>query len=245
MENSVKTAGIIIIGNEILSGKVQDMNSFFLSSELWLLGIQVQRITVIPDEIGIIAQEVKEFSDNYTYVFTTGGVGPTHDDVTMAGIAKGFGVPLARNRQIIEVLSQRFNNVLNEALLKMAELPQGSEVVMYKNMRFPVISFRNIYIFPGIPEYLRNKFAMIRDKFVSTPIFLKRIFLNTHESVIAGVLNDVVDKNKDVSFGSYPYVDNPEYRVVITLESRSEDSLKRAFQDLCAKIKKSIIVRIE
>jgi molybdopterin-biosynthesis enzyme MoeA-like protein len=86
---------------------------------------------------------------------------------------------------------------------------------------------------------------MIRDKFSATPFFLKRIFLNTHESIIAEALNDVVNENKDVSIGSYPYLDNPEYRVVITLESRSEESLNRAFKNLCARINKSIIVRVE
>ncbi len=245
MKNRVRTAGIIIIGNEILSGKVRDTNSFYLSSELWSLGIQVQRISIIPDEVDVIAKEARGFSENYSYVFTTGGVGPTHDDVTMTGIARGFDVPLVRNSEILGMLSVRFNNDLNEALLKMSEVPEGSEVVMYKNMRFPVVTFKNIYIFPGIPEYVRSKFSMIREKFGSSPILLKRIFLNAHESVVAGTLHAVVREHCDVSIGSYPYVNNPEYRVIITLESRSEESLKRAFETLCARIGRHMIVKTE
>jgi FAD synthetase len=102
-----KTAGIIIIGNEILSGKVHDSNSFYLSNELRALGINVRRISVIPDEIEAIGREVREFSERYDYVFTSGGVGPTHDDVTMAGVAKGFGVRLIRHPEILRILSLR------------------------------------------------------------------------------------------------------------------------------------------
>ena len=129
MERSL-TAGIIIIGNEILSGKVRDDNSFFLASELRALGVHLKRILTIPDDVEIIGKEVVGFSKTYDYVFTSGGVGPTHDDVTMAGIAKGFSVKLVENQDIIKVLRTRFNESINSAVLKMANVPEGTEVII-------------------------------------------------------------------------------------------------------------------
>src|SRR4030067_197205 len=125
--NNFKTAGIIIIGNEILSGKVHDINSYFLACELRSLGVDVRRISVIPDETETIGIEAFEFSNQYDYVFTSGGVGPTHDDVTMAGIASGFGVKLAMHPEIRNILSARYKNNLNSVIMKMAEVPEGAE----------------------------------------------------------------------------------------------------------------------
>lgn len=244
MKNT-KTAGIIIIGNEILSGKVQDVNSFYLASELRALGVDVRRISVIPDEIEIIGREVVEFSNRYDYVFTSGGVGPTHDDVTMAGIAEGFGVKLVRRQEIKRFLSQRYNNFFNEAVLKMTETPEGAEILVLKDMRFPLVSFKNIFIFPGIPEHCKSKFSLIKNRFRSPAFHLRRLFLNMHESDIAEILNLVVAKNSDVTIGSYPIIGNPEYKIVVTAESKSVDALNKTLDELISKIPKDIVMRIE
>lgn len=242
---TLKTAGIIIIGNEILSGKVRDANSFYLASELRTLGVDVRRISVIPDEIELIGREAVEFSDRYDYVFTSGGVGPTHDDVTMAGIADGFEVKLAENSEIREFLCSRYKSNLNSAIIKMTMIPEGSKVNCSENMRFPVISFKNIYIFPGIPEYLRNKFPLIREMFRSPAFNLKRLYLNCHEADIADILNKVVEEHKDVVFGSYPILGEPDYRVIITVESKFNDHLEKSLDELIGKLPEEIIVRVE
>ncbi len=240
-----KTAGIIIIGNEILSGKVRDANSFYLASELRALGVDVRKISVIPDEIELIGREVEEFSSRYDYVFTSGGVGPTHDDVTMAGIADGFGVKLAESSEIREFLCLRYESDLNSSIIKMAMIPKGSKVNYSKNMRFPVISYKNIFIFPGIPEYLRNKFPLIKEMFRSPAFNLKRLYLNCHESDIADILNKVVEEHKEVVFGSYPILGEPDYRVIITAESKFHDHLEKSMDKLLESLPKKIIVRIE
>ena len=240
-----RTAGIIIIGNEILSGKVQDINSFFLVSELRKLGVTVRQITVIPDETDIIGKETFAFSNSYEYVFTAGGVGPTHDDVTMKGIAEGFGVKLIRHDGIKEILLSRYKKELNAALLKMTEIPEGAEVILHNNMRFPVVSFRNIFIFPGIPEYVKNKFSAIKEKFRSSTFYLRRIFLKVHESDIADKLNRVVEENNDVMFGSYPIVGNDEYRVIVTAESKSEPLLEMAVKDFLNAMPEDLVVKVE
>jgi FAD synthetase len=145
-----KTAGIIIIGDEILTGKVQDSNSFFLAKELWSRGINVCRISVIPDLTDEIAREVRFFSETYDYVFTSGGIGPTHDDITIEGISQAFGVKTVINDTLRKVLEQR-HSVLTPAQLKMAEVPERAELLNDGDMKFPLIKFGNVFIFPGIP----------------------------------------------------------------------------------------------
>ena len=243
--HNTKSAGIIIIGNEILSGKVRDSNSYFLACELRELGVDVKRIYVIPDEIDIIGETAFEFSNKYDYVFTSGGVGPTHDDVTMAGIAHGFGVKLSRHPEIEKLLSTRFEKALNAAVLKMAELPEGTEIFMEDGMRYPVILFRNIFIFAGIPDYLRDKFSIIKERFRSSTFHLKRLFLNGQESEFAEILQSVVLNHKEVNFGSYPILGQTDYRVVVTAESKSEQLLHKAMEELLHILPQTMLYKVE
>jgi molybdenum cofactor synthesis domain-containing protein len=241
----IKTAGIIIIGNEILSGKVRDSNSFYLVSELRGLGVNIMHISVIPDDVEAIGREALFFSESFDYVFTSGGVGPTHDDITIAGIARGFGVEVVRHPTLEERFRTRYGGSLNDSIMKMAEVPEGAEVVDFGNSRFPLVVFRNIFIFPGIPQYLREKFGLIKERFRCAAIYLKKLFLNAEESDIAAALNKIVGGNCDVSFGSYPILDNPEYRIVITAESRYEEALTKAVGELLAELPEHIVVRTE
>jgi len=244
MEN-VKTAGIIIIGDEILSGKVRDVNSHYLACELRSLGVDVRRISVIPDKQVIIGKEAAEFSRQFDYVLTSGGVGPTHDDVTMAGIADGFGVALELHPGIKDLLVTRYKNVINDAVLKMAQVPEGAEIIFNETMRFPVVLYKNIYIFPGIPEYLTIKFSSIRERFRTSVFHLKRLFLNAYESEFASILTLIVAENPDVQFGSYPVKGDQEFRVIVTAESKSEAALSRAVNVLKARLPEKVLVRIE
>ncbi len=240
-----RTAGIIIIGDEILSGKVQDSNSFYLAAELRKLGVNLMRISVIPDDTEIIGNETSEFSKHYDFVFTSGGVGPTHDDVTMEGIAKGFAARLISHPQLEDYFRSKYGGHLNEAVLKMTEAPEGAEIIDFGNMSFPLVLYRNIFIFPGIPEYLRNKFSLIKERFRSSAFHLRRFFLEAKESDIAAILNAVVANNREVSFGSYPIIGNPEYKIIVTAESKSLDALNRSVDELIRRIPGDIVVRVE
>ncbi len=244
-ESHIKTAGIIIIGNEILSGKVQDSNSLFLASELRDLGVVVMRISVIPDDIETIGREAVSFSESFDYVFTSGGVGPTHDDITAAGIAYGFGVRLIKHPGLEQKFRERYGKTCNESILKMAEVPEGAELINFGNSIFPLVSFRNIFIFPGIPKYLREKFGLIKERFRTSTLFLKRLFLNAEEFDIAADLNRIVADNREVCFGSYPILDNPEYKIIVTAECRSEESLSKAVRQLIESLPGHIIVKVE
>jgi FAD synthetase len=240
-----KTAGIIIIGNEILTGKFQDINSYFLASELRSLGVNLMRISVIPDERDVIGKEAVSFSEDFDHVFTSGGIGPTHDDLTIEGIAAGFRVKIVRHTGLVERLSAIYKRELSEAILKMSAVPEGAVIISVGEKNFPVILFRNIYILPGIPQYLRNKFTAIRERFRSPSFHLKKFFLNAREPDIAGILTKVVSWNKEVAFGSYPVLDQQGYSVIITAESRSVESLGKAVDDLLNELPEGVLVRIE
>ncbi len=241
---SIRTAGLIIIGNEILSGKTQDQNSFFLAAELRVLGVSLIRISVIPDDLEMISNEAALFSRAFDLVFTTGGVGPTHDDITMSGIAKAFNVQLMRHPVLEKAFHQRYGEAVNEAILKMAEVPEGAEVVEFATNNFPLVVFRNIYIFPGIPHYLQEKFNLVRERFRTSVFFLKRIYLRANEADIAATLNAVVEENNCVTFGSYPILGNDDYQIIVTAESKMETDLERALEDLLDKLPGGIIVKV-
>lgn len=243
-DKRINTAGIIIIGNEILSGKVQDVNSFYLAAELRKLGVDVRRISVIPDELDVIGKEARDFSIAYDFVFTTGGVGPTHDDVTMEGIAQGFGVNLVCSPIVEKILSSLYDS-MNDAVLKMAHVPDGSDVIFNKEMRFPVVNFRNIYVFPGIPGYLMKKFPFIRERFSSSSIYLKRLFLKTRESDVAALLRDVDSPENGICIGSYPILEHGSFNLIITVESRSSRALDAAVKELIEKLPAESIINIE
>jgi molybdenum cofactor synthesis domain-containing protein len=240
-----KTAGIVIIGNEVLSGKTQDVNSYFLCTELRQLGVEVQKISTIQDEIPLIGQEVAEFSQRFDLVFTTGGVGPTHDDVTIEGIAHGFGLKVVRHPAIEQRMRQRLGGDVNEARLRMANVPDGATLLATEALFAPVVNIRNVYIFPGIPKILQERFHAIKERFRESPYFLKNVYVRYGEGIIAAMLNDLLVKFPQIMLGSYPVLDLAEYKVKVTLESKDAAYLERALQTFVASLPKDGVQRID
>jgi len=240
-----RTAAIIIIGNEILSGKVEDRNSAYLASGLRELGVDVRRVSVIPDDTGTIAEEVARFSREFDVVFTSGGVGPTHDDVTMQGVAQAFGLELVRNAELADIINERCGGAANGPTLRMADLPEGAELIEGNGLRFPAVAVRNVYIFPGIPEYLVRKFEAIKERFRSEPFVLKKIFINEDECLIVPALDTLVAEFTRIDVGSYPKVGLRDYKVVVTLESTDSDELVRAEARLMELLPQGVVVRTE
>jgi molybdenum cofactor synthesis domain-containing protein len=240
-----KTAGILIIGNEVLSGKVTDENSPFLVRELRDLGVDVRRIVTIADELSVIVRDVREMAREYDLVFTTGGVGPTHDDVTIAAIAQAFGRRLVRHPLLEGVLRGHYGPGITPEQLRMAEIPEGSRLVGEGNIGFPVVAYENIFILPGIPESVRRKFARIREQFREAPYVLRRIYLHCDEGEIAADLYRTADSFPALQLGSYPILHNPDHNVLLTLESKQADEVERAVQFLLACLPASAVVRVE
>ena len=239
-----RTAGILLIGNEILSGKIADANAAYLFRELRALGVEVRRLTVIPDEVSLIAQEVAAFSRDYDFVFTSGGVGPTHDDVTIEGVARAMGVPVVRHPVLVELLDRFYRGQLTEARLKMAEVPEGAELVPAEALRFPVLVMRNVYVLPGVPEIFRQKFEALRERFRDEPIHLRNVFVSMAESTLADFLNELLRTYPLLMLGSYPEFSNPEYKVKVTLESRDRTYLEKAVDDFLGRLPPTAIVRV-
>jgi FAD synthetase len=239
-----KTAGIVIIGNEVLSGKTQDINSHFFCTELRRLGVEVEKISTIQDEIELIGHEVATFSQRYDYVFTSGGVGPTHDDVTIDGIAHGFGLKLVRHPDIERRMRQRLGNQVNEARLRMANVPDGAKLLATEALFAPIVNIRNVYIFPGIPSILQERFHAIKEMFRDAPYYLKNVYVRYGEGVIAEMLNELLVKFPQLMLGSYPVLDVPEYKVKVTLESKDQSYLDQALQAFVASLPIDAVHRI-
>ena len=240
-----KTAGIVIIGNEVLSGKTQDINSHFFCTELRQLGVDVQKISTISDEIELIGQEVAAFSKRFDWVFTSGGVGPTHDDVTIEGIAHGFGLKVVRHPDIERRMRQRLGTDVNEARLRMANVPEGAELLATEALFAPVVKIHNVFIFPGIPKILQERFHAIKERFRDTPYFLKVVYVKQGEGVIASIMNDLLLNYPQLLLGSYPVLDTADYKVKVTLESKDSVYLDRALQSFLSSLPDGAVLRIQ
>jgi FAD synthetase len=239
------SAGCLIIGNEILSGKIVDTNSPYLATELRALGVDLERILTIPDVVDTIAQETLAMSNTYDFVFTSGGIGPTHDDLTMESIAQAFGRQMLLNDGMADRIEKAQKKPLNGAMKKMAMLPEGATCIDAGDLWFPIVVVENVHIFPGIPELFQKKFESIRDRFSGVPFKLRRIYVTEQESEIADDLHDLLRKFPELMLGSYPRIAEKDYRVMLTLESRDADYLERATQSLCERLADSAIHRIE
>jgi molybdenum cofactor synthesis domain-containing protein len=216
----VATAGIVIIGDEILTGKFVDENAAFLIQELRALGVELRRIVIIPDELDDIAATVADASARFDHVFTSGGVGPTHDDLTMAGIARGFGTTVVREPELERRVRLFYGEKLADANLRLADVPAGYELVWGSDQLWPVVTYKNVYILPGVPTLFRRKFVDIRDRFRTEPMAVARVYVDADEGQIAGDLDAVVAAFAAVRIGSYPRFAEQDFRVMITLEGR-------------------------
>jgi molybdopterin-biosynthesis enzyme MoeA-like protein len=216
-----------------------------LCVELRWLGVEVQKISTIQDEIDLIGEEVAYFSKRFDFVFTTGGVGPTHDDVTIEGIARGFSVPVVRHPEIENRMRQRLGGDVNEARLRMANVPEGAVLLATEALFAPVVNIQNVYIFPGIPRILQERFHAIKERFRGAPYLLKNVFVRYGEGVIASALNELLAKFPHLLLGSYPVLDLPDYKVKVTLESKDSDYLDGALKTLLASLPQDAVHRID
>ncbi len=240
-----RTCALVVIGNEILSGKVQDSNAYFAARELRKLGVALQRVVVIPDEIPMIAEEVARCSASFDIVITSGGVGPTHDDLTMEGVAAAFKRKIVVHPDLERLIRAHYVGKINAAGLKMAEVPEGSILNEAGDIRFPTVQIENVYVLPGIPQLFEAKLNALKPRFAADPYFMRAIYTSATEGVIAEHLNACLAEFPELMLGSYPRIGNPEYRVKLTLESKNAEYLDRAFNHLLSLLPKDTVVKIE
>ena len=203
----MSTAAILVIGNEILSAKVADENGPFLAKELRELGVDLRRIETVPDEVPLIVDALRRCLSQARWVFTSGGIGPTHDDVTIAAIAQAFGRSVVHDERTLTLLRARFGEPLKPALRRLAEMPEGARAEFHEGYLFPVITLENVVILPGVPSLLREGFTRLRDRFRVSPIHSRAIYFSVGEGTLAEHLDATVARFPSVGIGSYPRFD--------------------------------------
>ncbi|CAH1119130.1 unnamed protein product [Phaedon cochleariae] len=246
------SAGIIVVGDEILRGEVLDTNSHYLSRELHKMGVQMKKISVIGDKVESVSEEVKYFSGSFHYVLTTGGIGPTHDDITYEAVAKAFNEKLILN-PVLRDICLKFYDTTNVDCpgMKLAYIPQSAQLnynteAQSSNMTYPNVSINNVYMFPGIPELLRKSFSNIKDTLFKSKesFYSKCIFLNTTEDRIVHILDILVKEFPEVQFGSYPKLFDERYKIKVTMESCKEECTRKAYEKLMELLPEDFIVNI-
>jgi len=219
-------AAVIIIGNEILSGRTQDANTSTLA--LWLnsLGVKIQEVRVIPDIEEVIVKTISKVRKKYKYVFTTGGIGPTHDDITARSVSKAFNVKYDIHPQAFEILESYYKpGEFNKGRQQMARMPINARLILNPTSGAPGFAIENVFCLPGVPSILKSMLGGLKNEIIGgNPILSKTINLSTVESEIAESLTKVQKNNKDVDIGSYPFF--KAGRVGVSIVIRSEDQSK-------------------
>ena len=201
------TAGVIIIGDEILSGRTHDTNSNFIANELIQAGIKLEQIITIQDNQKTIIDTVKTFHKLYTYVFTTGGIGPTHDDITSESIAIAFNKKFCFHQDAFKILEDYYpKGEFNKGRKKMAKMPASSELILNPLTACSGFRIKNVFVFPGVPEIMKKMFVIVLKNIEKgEPKKIITINTNLYESLIAEKLSKIQEKNPKCSIGSYPY----------------------------------------
>ena len=231
------TACILIVGNEILSGRTRDVNLGYLAQRLTALGIDVAEARVIADDAGAIADAVNACRGAHDYVFTTGGIGPTHDDITTDAVARAFGVANVLNPEALALLKSAYRDerALNEARLRMAHAPQGARLIDNPVSKAPGFQIGNVFVMAGVPRVMQAMFEGIVDRLVGGPPLLSRTLrVYLAEGDMAGPLKRLQDRYDDVEMGSYPFYRARRFGCSIVLRARDRSRLDAAAGELAA-----------
>ena len=234
------TACLVIIGNEILSGRTQDANLAIIGKKCDALGIRLTETRIIPDVEADIVATVNHCRAQFTYIFTTGGIGPTHDDITAAAIARAFNVEVVRNEEAVNALDRYYEpGRLTDARLKMADIPAGARLIDNPVSGAPGFQLENVFVLPGVPSIMEAMFDGLTDRLVGgDPILTENVLTNLLESVIAKDLEALQEKYPDVNMGSYPYFRKGKLGVNLVLRGTDGARMNTAAEELAAAIRR-------
>ena len=228
----VPTAAVLLIGDEILSGRTKDKNLGFIADFLVALGIDLKEARCVADDEGDIVAAVNALRARYTYVFTTGGIGPTHDDITADAIAKAFQVPIGHHPRAMEVLTNYFKEIgreINEARLRMARVPQGATLIENAISKAPGFRMDNVFVMAGVPKIMQAMMEAIGptlDKGV--PMQSRTVALQGGEGDVAKPLGEIQARYADVFIGSYPFEGATGFATNLVVRSRNPEALAKA-----------------
>ncbi len=228
-----KTAAALVIGNELLSGKVEEANVHVLARALRGLGIELRRVVVILDDVDEIAREVAVLSKSHDWLFTSGGVGPTHDDVTVVGVARAFGTDVMEDPMLAGMLREHYKERTTAGHLQMALVPKGALLEVSELVRWPTIRMNNVWLLPGVPEIFKMKLAVVVEKLGQDIAFVSRaVYTKMDEGDLKALLDVIVARFPDVGVGSYPKWNEPSYKTKLTFDGRDParvDAARDAF----------------
>lgn len=227
MHNNAVTASVLIIGNEILSGRTQDINLQHIALQLGEWGVQVREARVVPDIEDTIVDQLNTLRQQYDYVFTTGGIGPTHDDITAECVAKAFAVPLVTNPEIARMIESRpAPPDVMASRMRMARVPEGAILVDNTTGGPPGFSIGNVYVMAGIPAVMQAMLGSLEGKLRRGPIVRSRsVTAYLGESTIAGPLGEIQSRFPDIDLGSYPFFRKERYGTSLVMRGTDEDQL--------------------
>jgi molybdopterin-biosynthesis enzyme MoeA-like protein len=224
-----KTAAMLVIGNELLTGKVCEANLVVLARSLRKLGVVFRRAVMVLDDIETISDEVRALSATHDWLFTSGGVGPTHDDVTIEGVAKAFGVSVVTSPEMKVMLEAHYRERLTEGHLRMALIPEGAVLETTPEIRWPTVRLRNTWVMPGVPEVFQMKIPVIEAKLGGGRAFVSyAVYTKMDEGDLKPLLDRVVRDFPDVEVGSYPKWSDPSYRTKLTFDGLDPSVVARA-----------------
>ena len=241
--NKKVNAAIIVIGNEILSGRTKDINVSFLAKWLNDLGVRVGEVRIIEDNENSIINTINEVKNNFKYIFTTGGIGPTHDDITSISIAKAFNLTYGYHKEAYGILEKYYKpGEFNEGRKKMARIPDKAELIYNPSSGAPGFIVENVFCLPGVPSILKSMVEGLKNKIIGgKKILSKTISINTVESEIAKSLEDVQNKFKDIEIGSYPFFRLGKIGVSIVMRSTEKNQIDDCFKQIVTFIQKKKI----
>jgi len=233
------SAAIVIIGNEILSGRTQDANVSFLGTRLGELGIVLAEVRIVRDEFDAIAEAVNTLRAAHDYVFTTGGIGPTHDDITSEAIARALGLPFGRNAEAETILRAYYQpEDITEARLSMADTPEGAELIDNPVSRAPGFRVENVYVLPGVPSILRVMFDGIADSLAGgEPVLTVSVAAHVQEGRVAEPLKVIQDAHPTVEIGSYPFFKDGKLGASLVSRGTDADELAAVADEIRAVIR--------
>ena len=239
----MRTAAALVIGNELLTGKIQDANVLVLARTLRGIGVLLRRVVMVLDELDTIASEVRALADSHDVVFTSGGVGPTHDDVTIAAISKAFGVDPVRSPEIEETLRAYYKERLTEGHLAMAKVPAGARLARTAGGIWPAIVKDNVWILPGVPQIFAMKMPLVAAELATGRGWVSlAVFTTLDEGDLKADLDRVVAAHPEVEIGSYPTFSEARYRTKLTFDGMDEAAVKRARDAFVGSLSAGVIV---
>lgn len=239
------SAAALVIGNELLTGKIREANVEVLAKELFALGIELERVVFCADEVETIAAELQALTARHDWVFSSGGVGPTHDDVTLEAVAKACGRPLERSPEIEGLLRGFYGDRINEDHLRMADVPAGAKLLTALGSPWPLVLVEKIFVLPGLPEVFRYKMPILRLHLQGgRPFFTRVLATHAEEGDIAAPLRRVAEAFPALRIGSYPRGIEPGARVTISFEGQEESLVESAVAALHAALPGDVLLAL-